>query len=253
MQQSVLASTALPSLRQLQLVNMAPVLLPRLPPMPALTRLHVAPAARECNHVLGSWLEAYPTLHTIRCTSLPKVHEAERIAPPASDEYPPMLQLPALRTMELFSAPVEVVPYLSNLRQLTSLTVSTTKVCAMPRSWSKLQSLRSLTTVKVKTDALPNAALSRMTALTSLSMEYCLTKVLADNLTAMRGLQHLALHDCKLVRGWPSQVRWTLTKDCTTSCVYTLTTSCMYTLTTSCMTSCCSSSQQPYSSLRSPR
>lgn len=79
-------------------------------------------------------------------------------------------------------------------------------MCPMPKSWSALQSLRALTTTKIKTDALPNAALSRMTALTSLSMDYCNTKIFADNLTAMTALRHLSLHDCKFVHGWPMQV-----------------------------------------------
>lgn len=76
----------------------------------------------------------------------------------------------------------------------------------LPKSWSTLQSLRSLITSKIKTDAIPNAALSHMTALSSLSMDYCNTKIFADNMTAMTALKSLCLRDCKLVRGWPSQV-----------------------------------------------
>ena len=97
--------------------------MPTLPPMPALTALHVAPAAREYNHVLRPWLEAYPTLRKLRCTCLPKRRWNEAVPDALRDEYPPVLQLPALRDVELFAVPIEVVPHLSNLRQLTSLTV----------------------------------------------------------------------------------------------------------------------------------
>lgn len=119
------------ALQQLQLVNLPAEHLPTLPPMPALTALHVAPIAREYNHVLRPWLESYTALRTLRCTCMPQRRLHEPPPDALGEEYPPVLQLPALRNLELFAVPTEMVEHLSNLRQLTSLTVGSVVCCGM--------------------------------------------------------------------------------------------------------------------------
>ena len=104
-----------------------------LPPLPALTALHVAPAASECTQPLLPWVESFPQLATLRCTCM-HLEEEEVLPPPPYEgrvggpryglgQLEPPLQLPALRDAVFSGVPASVVPAIARLPMLTRLTV----------------------------------------------------------------------------------------------------------------------------------